>query len=79
MDIEITLTLPEGMVEHARRFGSATKRDVKAVLADALEMIWPMLGSLPDDEPLSPLTSLSDTEVLTFADAKMDPIGRTLP
>lgn len=74
MDIEITLTLPEGLVEHAKRFGSATKRDVKAVLADALEMIWPTLGSLPDNELHPPVSSLSDTEVLALADAKMDPI-----
>jgi hypothetical protein len=74
MAIAITLSLPEGIVEHAKRFGWATQRDVEAVLIDALEMIWPTLGSLPDTDLHPPVSSLADMEVLALADAKMDPI-----
>ncbi|MCI0698804.1 hypothetical protein L0337_43235 [candidate division KSB1 bacterium] len=73
MAIAITLSLPEGIVEHAKRFGWATQRDVEAVLIDALEMIWPTLGSLPDTDLHPPVSSLADAEVLALADAKMDP------
>jgi hypothetical protein len=74
MAIAITLSLPEGIIEHAKRFGWATQRDVEAVLIDALEMIWPTLGSLPDTDLHPPVSSLADAEVLALADAKMDPI-----
>ncbi|MGH7493082.1 MAG: hypothetical protein ACREOO_11880 [bacterium] len=72
MAIAITLSLPEGIIEHAKRFGWATQRDVEAVLIDALEMIWPTLGSLPDTGLHPSVSSLADTEVLALADAKMD-------
>ena len=70
MTVQVTLTLPEGLVEHAKRFGQATQRDVGEVLADALEMMWASIGAWPELEP--PVSSLSDEEVLVVADAKMD-------
>ncbi|MCL4706256.1 hypothetical protein KJ068_13895 [bacterium] len=73
MAIEVTLTLPENLVEHAKRFGSMTRRDVKTVLADALEMMWPTLGRLPERDNYPPASSLSDAEVLHLADMKMEP------
>lgn len=74
MAIDITLTLPDNLVEHAKRFGQVTQRDVKSVLAEALEMIWPTLGNLPDTNIYPPVSNLSDAEVLALADAKMDTI-----
>ena len=73
MAIEITLSLPESLIERAKNFGGATYRDVEAVLADTLEMMWPTLGRLPNcDYPA--VSSLTDAEVLSLAEAKMDPV-----
>jgi len=71
MTVEVTLRLPESLIEHARRFGEATHRDVGQVLADALEMMWTTMSPLPELEP--PVSTLADEEVLALADAKMDP------
>jgi hypothetical protein len=70
MAVEITLRLPERLVEHARRFGQATQREVDEVLADTLEMMWAATDVMPDWEP--PVSTLSDNEVLALADSKMD-------
>jgi len=51
MTVEVTLRLPESLIEHARRFGEATHRDVGQVLADALEMMWTTMSPLPELEP----------------------------
>ncbi len=72
MSTEVTLSLPERLVEDARRFGEATHRDGEEVLADTLEMLWPALGSHPDADLFPPVPCLSDAEVLALADAKMD-------
>lgn len=74
MSIDITLSLPENVVEHAKRFGGATRREAKTVLADALEMIWPTLEVSPENALYPSVSSLSDAKVLECADAKMHPI-----
>ena len=71
MSVEITLALPEPLVEQARQFGSATKRDITAVLIDSLEMMWSTLSSLPDIN-YPAVTELSDEDVLTIVATKMD-------
>ena len=71
MTVEVTLMLPETLVEHARRFGQATQRDVSEVLTDALEMMWSTIDTLSDLEP--PVSMLLDDEVLALANSKMDP------
>ena len=68
MSIEVTLSLPEQIVERAERFGQATQRHPEAVLADALEMVWPTLA----DEDLAPVSRLGDAEVLALADSRME-------
>lgn len=45
MAVEVTLMLPEALVEQAKRFGQATQRDVGQVLADALEMMWSTINT----------------------------------
>ena len=72
MSVEVTLHLPEHLVEHAKRFGEATQRDVGQVLADTLEMMWATIGTGPELEP--PVSTLTDEDVLALADAKMDPV-----
>jgi hypothetical protein len=71
MAIEVTLRLPEGLVEHAKRFGEATQRDVGQVLADALEMMWTTIDTISDVEVS--VSTLSDDEVLALANLKMEP------
>jgi hypothetical protein len=71
MAVEVTLKLPEGLVEHAKRFGEATQRDVGQVLADTLELMWATVGTVPELDP--PISSLSDDDVLALADLKLDP------
>jgi hypothetical protein len=71
MAVEVTLQLPEQLVEHAKRFGAVTQREVGQVLADTLELMWATVGSVP--EHTAPVSSLSDEDVLALADAKMDP------
>lgn len=68
--------MPENVIEYAKRFGGATRRDAKTVLADALEMIWPTLEVSPENELYLSVSSLCDAEVLEFADAKMHPIQK---
>jgi len=69
MSIEVTLSLPEQLVEHAERFGQATQRHLEAVLAEALEMMWPTLA---EEDPLPLVSRLEDAQVLALADSKMD-------
>jgi hypothetical protein len=71
MAVEVTLQLPEYLVEHAKRFGEATQREVGQVLADTLEMMWGTIGTGLELEP--PVSTLADEDVLALADAKMDP------
>lgn len=72
MAVEVTLQLPERLVEHAKRFGEATQREVGQVLADALEMIWATSDTFSDLQPS--VSTLSDTEVLTLANSKMESV-----
>jgi hypothetical protein len=72
MSVEVTLHLPEHLVEHAKRFGEATQRDVGQVLVDTLEMLWATTGPGPALEP--PISTLTDADVLALANAKMDPV-----
>lgn len=73
MAVEITLSLPEDLIEQAKRIAGATDSDAETVLTDVLDMIWPTLDTLPvSKEP--PVSSLPDDEVLKLADMKMDPV-----
>ena len=72
MAVEVTLKLSENLVEHAKRLGAATQRDVGAVLSDVLEMVWQPVEGFPNLEALPPISKLLDEQVLALADAKMD-------
>lgn len=71
MSVQVTLSLPNNLFEHARDLGNATKRDTAEVLADALEMMWPTLPDSPTAN-LPALTTISDEDILALADMKMD-------
>lgn len=72
MQVEVTLNLPEQLVEGAKRFGAFTHQQAESVLADTLEMMSPLIEDSPDFFPHTPIPSLSDEEVLQLADSKMD-------
>ncbi|MAT96753.1 MAG: hypothetical protein CL608_06380 [Anaerolineaceae bacterium] len=71
MSVQVTLSLPNNMVEHAKQLGTATKRNTAEVLADALEMMWPTLSDSPTSD-LPAVETLSDEDVLMLADMKLD-------
>lgn len=71
MSVQVTLSLPDNMVEHAKQLGTATKRDTAEVLADVLEMMWPTLSDSPTSD-LPAVETLSDEDVLALANMKLD-------
>ena len=71
MAIEVTLALPADLIENARRYGTATRRDVPTVLADVLKMMWPTLNEASDIFDDRPVESLSDDEVLALSELKL--------
>ena len=74
MTVEITIAVPESLVESAKRLGDATQRDVASVLAEALELLGGMWDNLPAETLSSGLVTLTDTEVLSLARSKMDEV-----
>jgi hypothetical protein len=74
MAVEVTLSLPENLIEYAQRLGDATQRDVATILADALEMLLPTLENLPEGSSYPTVSSFSDAEVLALANSKMDAV-----
>jgi hypothetical protein len=71
MTVEITLTLPDSLVEQAQRLGLSSHRNAETVLANALETIWMTLENLPDSNLYTPVSELSDQEVSELAEMKM--------
>lgn len=74
MTVEITIAVPESLVESAKRLGDATQRDVASVLAEALELLGGMWDNLPAKTLSSSLVTLTDTEILSLARSKMDEV-----
>ena len=75
MNTEVTLTLPDSLVQHAENFGRSTKRSKEDVLANTLEMmtmIWPMLENSPQPMIRPQIDLLSDEQVLILANMTMD-------
>jgi hypothetical protein len=75
MSVEVTLTLPEELVEQAAQLGRTTQRNVEDVLTDTLtfvEMLWPLVESLPTGALYPSVGNLPDAEVLALANLKMD-------
>ncbi|MGK7896032.1 MAG: hypothetical protein AB4372_21080 [Xenococcus sp. (in: cyanobacteria)] len=75
MAVKITLTLPENLVKSAQRLGNITQQDVTTVLADVLEMFCPIIENFSDtDSKYPPISTLSDAEIVSLAEEKMDTV-----
>ncbi|MDQ3248581.1 MAG: hypothetical protein M3Q45_05165, partial [Chloroflexota bacterium] len=62
MNVEVTLTLPNALVEHAKQMGHSTQRRVEDVLVDTLkftELLWPLLENLPTPTFAQDMTGFS--------------------
>ena|SRR6266545_1173723 len=71
MSTQITLTLPEEVLERATLWASRVGRPVNEVLAQAIELsLMPLGGSVEEGKPLADWT---DQEVLAAVEAQMPP------
>jgi hypothetical protein len=70
--VPITLQLSDALVEQAQRMGNLTHQGLEVVLCDALESLGLTWAWSADSLP-KPIATLSDTEVLALARAKMSP------
>jgi hypothetical protein len=71
MTVEVTLNLPEALIEHAQMLGQVTQRNVEAVLTDTLELLWLASGTLPEHTLNPPVSNLPDAELLTLTTLKL--------
>lgn len=74
MTIEVTLKLPENLIEQARQLGVATQRDLGAVLTDVLTMLWLTVDGVPELDGVPTIAELPDNDVLLLAASKMDEV-----
>lgn len=72
MPVQITLTLPDRLIDRAKRLGEQTQRDMETILADTIEMVLPTLENASDR--IADMSALSDAEVLKLAESKMDEV-----
>jgi hypothetical protein len=71
MSVEVTISLPDSLVNKVQAINSSLRQDAQEVVTDTLEAIYPMLEN--SAELFSPdIPSMSDEEVLQLADSKMD-------
>ncbi len=77
MNTQVTLTLPDELYEHARRWAIITQRDLSETLTDALAIVLTPVYTTPRLE--RPVSSLPDEDVLALSKAQMRPAqGRRL-
>ncbi|WP_330205296.1 hypothetical protein [Cyanobacterium sp. Dongsha4] len=72
MTIKLTINLPDQIVEYAQNLAYSTQRDVETVINDTLEMLLPTLENLSKNDFACGLSQLSDKEILSLANTKMD-------
>jgi len=69
--IEVTLSIPENVFQHATRLSKATQLNVSNILTEALAFTLPTLDiALAADEPVS---QLDDEKVIALAESQMPP------
>jgi hypothetical protein len=73
--MEITLNLSDKVIESANNLAYATQRDVPTFITDTLETLLPVLENMEDSNLYPPVFRLSDKEVITLADSKMDEVN----
>jgi hypothetical protein len=71
---QITINLPESLVESAQGLGKATARELSDVLVDTLEIILPAFNKLSGISNQLEISHLLDSEVIELANLKMDPV-----
>jgi hypothetical protein len=71
---QITINLPESLVESAQCLGKATARELSEVLIDTLEIILPTFNNLSAIGNHVEVSHLVDSEVVELADLKMDAV-----
>jgi len=71
MDTRVTLTLPDELYEHAKRWATITQRDLSETLTDALTIVLTPVYTTPRLE--RPVSLLSDEDVLALSKAQMRP------
>ena len=77
MSRQVTLTLPDELYEHAKRWATIIQRDLSETLTDALTIVLTPVYTTPRLE--RPVSSLSDEDVLALSKAQMRPAqGRRL-
>ncbi|GBO51988.1 hypothetical protein APA_4092 [Pseudanabaena sp. lw0831] len=69
---QITVDLPENLVESAQRLGKATARDLSGLLTDTLEIILPVFNNLSEISDRTEISHLLDPEIIELANLKMD-------
>ena len=70
MGKEVTLTLPDDLLQNAQSWSSITHRDVTEILTDALKIILTPVYSVPALE--QPVATLSNDDVLVLTTIQMD-------
>lgn len=71
MNRQITLELPNEVLNRVERLATLARRDVKEVLAEAVALALPPLDVVFGESP--PASVMSDVEVLRLADLRLAP------
>jgi len=71
---QITINLPNSLVESAQCLGKATARDLSEVLIDTLEIILPAFNKLSESGNHVEVSHLLDADVVELANLKMDAV-----
>jgi hypothetical protein len=71
---QITINLPNSLVESAQCLGKATARDLSEVLIDTLEIILPAFNKLSESGNHVEVSRLLDADVVELANLKMDAV-----
>lgn len=70
MSTQVTLNLPDKVYDQAARLAELMNQDVPRVLAETIESVLLPLGASVSD--LTPVSELSDADVLAAVDLRMD-------
>jgi hypothetical protein len=71
MSTQVVVTLPDDLYHRAERLAQLTSREVAEVLVDTIALSLTSLSAQPAS--VTPVTQLSDDEVLTQAGLQMTP------
>jgi hypothetical protein len=71
---QITINLPNNLVESAQCLGQATARELSQVLIDTLEIVLPTFNNLSTIGNHTEISHFSDAEVIELANLKMDAV-----